>query len=81
MNVQPQKPDLSQVDLSDVVWKVSSYSGGGGDCVKVGRIDDWYLVGDTKCPDRLPLVFAVSQVQALIQNAKDGVFDPAAGLA
>ncbi|MFM9540088.1 MULTISPECIES: DUF397 domain-containing protein [Streptomyces] len=80
MNVQPQKPDLSQLDLSDVDWKVSSYSGGGGDCVKVGRTGDWILVGDTKCPDRLPLVYTVNDVQGLIQAAKDGKFDQIACL-
>ncbi|MBC7267679.1 DUF397 domain-containing protein [Streptomyces albogriseolus] len=82
MTVRPQKPDLSQLDLSDGDWgKVSSYSGGGGDCVKVGCVGDWILVGDTKCPDRLPLVVPVSQAQAWIQSVKSGAFDLSEGLA
>lgn len=77
MSVQPQIPDPSQIDFSEVEWTVSSYSGGGGDCVKVGRLSDWILVGDTKCPDRLPLVHTIGGAQALIRAVIDGTLGPA----
>jgi hypothetical protein len=80
VTVRRQRPDLSEFDLSDVVWTISSHSGGGGDCVKVGRLGDWVLVGDTKCPDRLPLVCSVSEAQAWILGAKGGAFGTGGGL-
>jgi hypothetical protein len=76
-----QKPDPSELDLSDVEWKVSSYSGGGGDCVRVGRKDDLILVGDTKNPDRPPMVYTLSEAQAWVLGARDGEFDEMIGLA
>ncbi|MFF7644107.1 DUF397 domain-containing protein [Streptomyces canus] len=79
MSVQPQMPDPSQFDLSEVEWKVSSYSGGGGDCVKVGRLGDWILIGDTKCPDRLPLVNTVVGTRAWIRAVSDGTLGPIGG--
>ncbi|MFM9615417.1 DUF397 domain-containing protein [Streptomyces niveiscabiei] len=48
------KPAPSEFDLSAVEWVVSSHSGGGGDCVRVGTQDGFVLVGDSKNPDRLP---------------------------
>ncbi|MET8768482.1 DUF397 domain-containing protein [Streptomyces sp. NPDC004658] len=80
MTVQSQRPDLSKLDLSNLEGTVSSYSGGGGDCVRVGRMGDWILVSDTKCPDRVPLLYPLNGARAWIQSVKDGVFDPIAGL-
>jgi hypothetical protein len=78
---EPQKPDPSELDLSNVEWTVSTYSGGGGDCVRVGREGDWILVGDTKNPDRPPMVYTMGEAQAWIRGAKDGEFDRIIGLA
>ena len=75
---RPGSPSERLVPAGD--WKAPPSSGGVGDCVKFGRMGDWILVGDTKCPDRLPLVYTVNDVQGLIQAAKDGKFDQIACL-
>ncbi|WP_369228734.1 DUF397 domain-containing protein (plasmid) [Streptomyces sp. R39] len=72
-------PDPSPFDPAEVEWTVSSYSGGSGDCVRVGRLGDLILVGDTKCPDRLPLRCTTGGVRAWIRAVKDGTLGPAEG--
>ncbi|WP_327309847.1 DUF397 domain-containing protein (plasmid) [Streptomyces sp. NBC_01298] len=69
------KPTAAELDLSDIEWVVSSYSGGGGDCVRVGTKDGFALVGDTKNPDLPPLVYTPSEARAWLQAAKAGEFD------
>jgi Domain of unknown function (DUF397) len=73
--VRNPKPDPAELDLSDVAWKVSSYSGGGGDCIRIGMKDGIVLVGDSKNPDRPPHVFTPSEAKAWLRGAKDGEFD------
>lgn len=79
MSVQPQIPDPSELNLSEVEWTVSSYSGGGGDCVKVGQLGDWILIGDTKCSDRPPLVYTRGGARAWIRAVNDGTLGPMRG--
>ncbi|MEU0689838.1 DUF397 domain-containing protein [Streptomyces uncialis] len=69
------KPDPALLDLSQVEWTVSSHSGGGGDCVRIGTAQGHILIGDTKNPDRPPHVFTPSEVRAFILGARDGEFD------
>jgi hypothetical protein len=69
------KPTPTEMDLSDVEWVVSSFSGGGGDCVRIGVKDGFALVGDTKNQDRPPHVFTPSEARAWLQGAKAGEFD------
>ncbi|MFD4241847.1 DUF397 domain-containing protein [Streptomyces sp. NPDC058525] len=69
------KPTPAELDLSDVEWVVSSYSGGGGDCVRIGEKDGFVLVGDTKNPDRPPHIYTPSEARAWLQGAKAGEFD------
>ncbi|MEU2516589.1 DUF397 domain-containing protein [Streptomyces syringium] len=70
-----RKPDPSELDLTDVEWRVSSHSGGGGNCVRMGAKDGYILVGDSQNPGRLPHVFTTAEAQAWILGAKDGEFD------
>lgn len=69
------KPDPSQLDLSGVEWQTSSFSGGGGDCVRLGTIGDLVLIGDSKNPDRPPHVFTQSEARAFILGVQGGEFD------
>ncbi|MGW1607391.1 DUF397 domain-containing protein [Streptomyces eurythermus] len=70
-----EKPDPSSLDLTSVDWKVSKYSGGGGNCVRVGLKDGYLLIGDSQNPDRLPHVFTAAEAKAFLLGAKDTDFD------
>ncbi|WP_327411256.1 DUF397 domain-containing protein (plasmid) [Streptomyces sp. NBC_01281] len=69
------KPAPTELDLSAVHWVVSTYSGGGGDCVRIGVQDGIVLVGDSKNPERLPLVLTPSEAAAFLHGVKEGEFD------
>ncbi|MFE7114465.1 DUF397 domain-containing protein [Streptomyces sp. NPDC057654] len=69
------KPDPADFDLTDVVWKVSSHSGGGGNCVRVGTKDGFILLGDSQNPDREPHVFTPAEWSAFVLGTRDGEFD------
>jgi len=59
-------------DLSDVVWRKSSYSDGGGtNCVEVadGSLDI-VPVRDSKTPAARPLVFSASSWFAFMEGVK-----------
>lgn len=75
-----RKPDPSEFDLDSVDWTISSYSGGGGNCVRVGVQRGYVLVGDTQNPDRPPHVFTPAEAKAWLLGAKDGEFDFLLGL-
>ncbi len=75
-----RKPDPSELDLTDVEWTVSSHSGGGGNCVRVGVKDGYVLVGDSQNPERLPHVYTPAEAKAWLLGAKDGEFDFLLGL-
>ncbi|MCM2393168.1 DUF397 domain-containing protein [Streptomyces albipurpureus] len=69
------KPDPADLDLTQVEWTVSTHSGGGGDCVRIGTLDGHILIGDTKNPERTPHIFTPAELQAFILGARDGEFD------
>jgi len=73
--VNHPKPDPAALDLADVDWKISSYSGGGGNCVRVGRKDGYVLLGDDQNPDRLPHIFTPTEWRMFLLGAQDGEFD------
>ncbi|MFD6464891.1 DUF397 domain-containing protein [Streptomyces goshikiensis] len=75
--MSPSKPTAAELDLSDVKWVVSSYSGGGGGggCRRVGATDGSAWVGDTKNPDLPPLVYTPSEARAWPQAVKADEFD------
>ena len=41
---------MTEPDLSQVVWRKSSHSGGGNDCVEIAFIDGVAAVRDSKDP-------------------------------
>ncbi len=59
-------------DLSNVVWRKSSYSGGnGGDCVEVAvQPDERRAVRDSKDPDGQVLVFDTRDWLAFIRKIR-----------
>ena len=69
------KPNPSEFDLTDVQWKVSSYSGGGGNCVRIAAKDGYILLGDSNNPERPPHVFTLTEWEAFLLGAQDGEFN------
>ncbi|MFE3166644.1 DUF397 domain-containing protein [Streptomyces sp. NPDC059224] len=69
------KPDPSTFDLTSVDWKVSKYSGGGGNCVQVAVVNGYVLIGDSQNPSRQPQVFTPAEAKAWLLGAKDTDFD------
>ena len=68
-------------DLSDVVWRKSSYSDGGGtNCVEVadGSLDI-VPVRDSKTPAARPLVFSALSWSAFMEGVKRGAGADAIG--
>ncbi|EDY51740.1 DUF397 domain-containing protein (plasmid) [Streptomyces clavuligerus] len=63
------------LDLTRVQWTVSSHSGGGGHCIRIGALDGHILIGDTKNPDRTPHIFTPTELRAFLLGVRDGEFD------
>lgn len=74
------KPAPSAFDPTSVEWTVSSYSGGGGNCVRVAVVDGHVLIGDSQNPDRPPHVFTPAEAKAWLLGAKATDFDFLLGL-
>ncbi|MER7208569.1 DUF397 domain-containing protein [Streptosporangium sp. NPDC000239] len=75
------------MDLSSVVWRKSSRSTNGGDCVEVAVVpgdpalaahkadaDALYLVRDSKDPGGPALAFTQGEWDAFVGGVKDGEF-------
>jgi hypothetical protein len=60
------------MDLSNAIWRKSSYSGGnGGDCVEVAVLpDSRRAVRDSKDPDGGALVFDTDDWVAFIKSVR-----------
>ena len=54
---------------TDLVWRVSSYSGGNGNCVQVAELDQRIAVRDSKNPDGGMLVVGERDWAAFIAEA------------
>ncbi|RGA05587.1 DUF397 domain-containing protein [Microbispora triticiradicis] len=69
--------DLTDVDLSDALWRKSTRSGAnGGNCVEVAsNLRGLIAVRDSKNPDGPKLLFTPSEWRAFIGGVKDGEFD------
>lgn len=66
---------ISETDLARAVWRKSSRSGGGNNCVEVARAGDIYAIRDSKNPTGPKLVFAHSEWKAFVASVKDGEFN------
>lgn len=66
-----------KVEISGLVWRKSSHSGGGGgQCVEVADLPGGGVaVRDSKDPDGPMLIFTLAEWRAFIGGAKDGEFD------
>lgn len=63
-------------DLSNAVWRKSSLSGSGNDCVEVAdNLPGIVAVRDSKDPHGPTLVFDPGEWRAFISGVKGGEFD------
>jgi hypothetical protein len=62
------------------VWKKSSFSSDGPDCVEVAGTDSEILVRDSKNPTGPVLRFTPSEWDAFVKGAKAGEFDLPQGI-
>jgi hypothetical protein len=62
--------DLPCLDLSQAVWKKSSYSGGNGNCVEVADLGEHIAVRDSKDRNGPKLVFAREVWRTFLANVK-----------
>ncbi|MEU3167854.1 DUF397 domain-containing protein [Streptosporangium sp. NPDC006930] len=62
-------------DLTNILWRKSSLSGSGNNCVEVARMDNRYLVRDSKDPDGAVLSFSSGGWTAFLSRVKTGDFD------
>lgn len=66
---------MSPQDIKRARWRKSGRSGGNGNCVEVGPVDDIVGVRDTKGRDRLVLAFKRAAWTSFVEGAKAGEFD------
>jgi hypothetical protein len=65
-----------RVDLSEAVWRKSSFSGANNNCVEVaGNLPHGIAVRDSKGSDGPALVFTRGAWDAFTAGVKDGRFD------
>jgi hypothetical protein len=62
-------------DISRTVWRKSSRSGGGNNCVEAAILGDQHLVRDSKHPDLGALVLDGVAWLAFIKRIKAGSYD------
>jgi hypothetical protein len=63
-------------NLSGVVWRKSSRSGGnGGNCVEVATVGATVAVRDSKDPNKGVLVFTRNEWKDFLDATKGGEFD------
>jgi Domain of unknown function (DUF397) len=62
------------VDLSQAVWRTSTYSAGNG-CVEVAFVDGRVGVRDSKVPEGPVLVFTAHEWEAFLAGTRDGEFE------
>jgi hypothetical protein len=57
-----------------ILWRKSSYSNVGNQCVEVARTSARFLVRDSRSPEGLWLVVSRAERDALISDVKRGTF-------
>jgi Domain of unknown function (DUF397) len=63
------------IELTGAVWRKSTRSNAGGDCVEVAETPDAIGVRDSKDPTGHVLVFTPEVWRTFIDSAKAGEFD------
>jgi Domain of unknown function (DUF397) len=64
------------MEVTNMTWKKSSYSGnGGGECVEIANTDR-VLVRDSKNPEGAKLVFGTDAWQRFTSQVKRSLVDP-----
>lgn len=67
---------MDDLDLSRTVWRKSSYSGNGGDCVEVASDGRLVFVRDTKDHGQGPIhCFTRAEWKAFTAGVRAGEFD------
>ena len=66
---------MTSHDAVRAVWRKSSYSGGGNNCVEVAMTATACAVRDSKNPDCGQLIFGPSAWQAFVADVKLGSHD------
>jgi hypothetical protein len=75
MSTTGEEHGLTGVDLSQAVWRKSSYSGGNGSCVEVADLGTQIAVRDSKDRGGPKLVFRSDEWGAFLYAAKQGNYD------
>jgi hypothetical protein len=66
-------PDAATV--TSAMWRKSSYSGGGNQCVEVASVGAAVAVRDSKNPQGGHLAFGARDWRAFLDDAKRGSYD------
>jgi hypothetical protein len=64
-----------KADVTRVIWRKSSHSGGGNQCVEVAKVGAAVAIRDSKNPGGGHLVIGAAEWQAFLDRAKQGRFD------
>lgn len=65
---------MENIDLSQAVWRKSSYSSGNGQCTEVAFVGERVAVRDSKNPAGPALVFASDEWDMFVGGVEDGEF-------
>jgi len=72
MNIQRD----TNPDLTEAIWRKSSYSSADGQCVEVARLaDGGWAVRNSREPEKTPHIFTEAEFAAFRAGVKDGEFD------
>ncbi|WP_119727876.1 DUF397 domain-containing protein [Thermomonospora amylolytica] len=66
---------MANRDFTSVVWRKSSHSNGGGECVEVAAARSVVAIRDSKSPDMPHLVTTAQGWRSLVASVKRGAFD------
>lgn len=67
---------VPSTQLQGLVWQKSRRSNSTGNCVEMARLDSGEIaLRNSRHPEGPALVYTRSEIEALVQGAKDGDFD------